>query len=137
MKVKLDYGHDGLEIAVPDSAEVLQMAPSEGLDRIEERIDHALAHPIGTPALRRLAQGRKNACVVIADITRPVPNAVILPPMLRILEEEGIAREDITRVGRYWPAPAQRRRGIGSSSSGPRSPATIASSITPPDAARP
>ena len=49
MKVKLDYGRDGLEIAVPDSAEVLQMAPSEGLDRIEERIDHALSRPIGTP----------------------------------------------------------------------------------------
>ena len=96
MRVKLDYGRDGLEIEVPDSAEVLQMAASDGLDRIEERMDHALAYPIGTPSLRRLARGRKNACVVIADITRPVPNAVILPPMLRILEEEGIAREDIT-----------------------------------------
>ena len=59
-------------------------------------MDHALAYPIGTPSLRRLARGRKNACIVIADITRPVPNAVILPPMLRMLEEEGIAREDIT-----------------------------------------
>ena len=96
MKIKLDYGRDGLEIEVPDSAEVLQMAPSDGLDRIEERMDHALAYPIGTPSLRRLARGRKNACIVIADITRPVPNAVILPPMLRMLEEEGIAREDIT-----------------------------------------
>ncbi|MCY3790569.1 MAG: lactate racemase domain-containing protein, partial [Gemmatimonadetes bacterium] len=92
MKTKLDYGRDGLEIEVPDSAAVLQMARSEGLDQLEERIDHALARPIGTPSLRRLARGRKNACIVIADITRPVPNAVILPPMLRILEEEGIAR---------------------------------------------
>ena len=57
MKVKLDYGRDGLEIEVPDSAAVLQMAPSERLDQIEERIDHALARPIGTPSLRRLAQG--------------------------------------------------------------------------------
>ncbi|MYA24120.1 MAG: DUF2088 domain-containing protein, partial [Gemmatimonadetes bacterium] len=96
MKVKLDYGRAGLEIEVPNSAEVLQMTPSEGLDCIEERIAHGLARPIGTPSLRRLARGRKNACIVIADITRPVPNAVILPPMLRILEEEGIAREDIT-----------------------------------------
>ena len=30
MKVKLDYGRDGLEIEVPNPAEVLQMAPSEG-----------------------------------------------------------------------------------------------------------
>jgi len=96
MKLKIDYGRDGLEIEVPESAQVLQMAAGAGLDRIEERLDEAIAHPMGTAGLRQLAKGRKNACVVIADITRPVPNSVILPPVLRILEEEGIARENIT-----------------------------------------
>jgi len=96
MKIRMDYGRDGLEIDVPDSAEVLQMSAASGLDQIEHRLDEVLAHPIGTPSLRQLAQGRKNACIVIADITRPVPNATILPPILRALEEEGIAREDIT-----------------------------------------
>lgn len=96
MKLKIDYGRDGLEIEVPASAQILQMAAGSELDRIAERLDEAIAHPIGTPGLRQLARGRKNACVVIADITRPVPNATILPPILRILEEEGIAREDIT-----------------------------------------
>ena len=96
MKLKIDYGRDGLEIEVPESAPVLQMAAGAGLDRIEERLNEAIAHPMGTAGLRQLAKGRKNACVVIADITRPVPNFVILPPMLRILEEAGIARENIT-----------------------------------------
>ncbi len=96
MKLKIDYGRDGLDIEVPDSAQVMQMNAAAGLDRIEERLDQALSRPLGTSALRELARGRKNACIVIADITRPVPNAIILPPMLRILEEEGIAREDIT-----------------------------------------
>ena len=96
MKLTIDYGADGLEIVVPDSAVVLQMAARAGLDEIDARIDAALAQPIGTSALRQLARGRKNACIVIADITRPVPNATILPPMLRILEEEGVARDDIT-----------------------------------------
>ena len=96
MKLKIDYGRDGLEIEVPESAPVLQMAAGAGLDRIEEHLNEAIAHPMGTAGLRQLAKGRKNACVVIADITRPVPNSVILPPMLRILEEEGIARDNIT-----------------------------------------
>ena len=48
------------------------------------------------PALARLARGRASACVVISDITRPVPNAVILPPLLRTLEEAGIERRNIT-----------------------------------------
>jgi nickel-dependent lactate racemase len=34
--------------------------------------------------------------VVISDITRPVPNKVILPPLLQVLEESGLGRENIT-----------------------------------------
>src|SRR5205823_7602792 len=55
----------------------------------------ALANPIGTPPLAQLARGRKNACILVCDITRPVPNKLILPPLLRILEDQGIARHDI------------------------------------------
>ena len=46
--------------------------------------------------LADLARGRRDACIVISDITRPVPNAAILPPILRILEAEGIPRDRIT-----------------------------------------
>jgi len=45
--------------------------------------------------LAELARGRKNACILVCDITRPVPNRVILPPILRTLEEQGIKRRDI------------------------------------------
>lgn len=96
MKVTMDYGRDGLDIEVPDHANVLQMSDAPALCNLDQKLEEALAHPIGALALRQLARGRSDACIVISDITRPVPNAKILPPMLRILEEEGIAREDIT-----------------------------------------
>ena len=96
MKLRLDYGHDGLEIEVPERAQVLRMADIAGIERLEKRLEEALCCPFGTSPLKDLAAGRKNACIVISDITRPVPNATILPPILRILEEEGIARENIT-----------------------------------------
>ena len=96
MKLTLDYGAHGLEAEVPDDAHVLHMADAPELEAMDERIEQALCHPIGTPSLAALAQGRRNACVVISDITRPVPNATILPPILRILEQAGIARQDIT-----------------------------------------
>lgn len=96
MKVTMDYGRDGLDIEVPDHANVLQMSDAPALCNLDQKLEEALADPIGALALRQLAQGRSDACIVISDITRPVPNAKILPPMLRILEEEGIAREDIT-----------------------------------------
>jgi nickel-dependent lactate racemase len=58
-------------------------------------IEAALADPIGTPPLAEVARGRTNACILICDITRPVPNRLILPPLLRTLEEQGLARKDI------------------------------------------
>ena len=96
MKVTMDYGRDGLDIEVPDHAHVLQMSDAPALSDLDQKLEEALAHPIGALALRQLARGRSDACIVISDMTRLVPNVKILPPMLRILEEEGIAREDIT-----------------------------------------
>ena len=52
-----------------------------------------LEEPIGCQSLRKLAQGRKDACILICDITRPVPNQTILGPTLRVLREAGIPRE--------------------------------------------
>ncbi len=58
---------------------------------------HKLAAPTGTPPLAELAKGRREmACVVISDITRPVPNRLILGQVLPILEAAGIARDKIT-----------------------------------------
>lgn len=96
MRLRLDYGVEGLEVDVPDDAHVVDMEDTPGLDAIEQHIEQALCHPVGTPSLARLAQSRRSACVVISDITRPVPNPLILPPILRILEEAGIPRHDIT-----------------------------------------
>ncbi|MFH1572086.1 MAG: nickel-dependent lactate racemase [Gemmatimonadota bacterium] len=96
MKLRLDYGRQGLEVQVPEHTQVLEMAATPGLDRVEARLEEALAHPLGGRPLAGLAAGRSSACVVISDITRPVPNAAILPPVLRLLEGAGIDRGRIT-----------------------------------------
>lgn len=96
MKIQIDYGRDGLQVELPDSTQVLDMADTPGLDRVDERLAQALKSPRGTEPLAALAAGRTSACIVISDITRPVPNAVILPPILETLEAAGIAREAIT-----------------------------------------
>jgi lactate racemase len=96
VRLRLDYGTEGIEAELPDHSCVLSMVDAAGLEGIEERIQQALQNPIGTESLARLAQGRLSACVVISDITRPVPNALILPPLLATLEASGIARQNIT-----------------------------------------
>jgi lactate racemase len=93
MRITLDYGRTGLEVELPDDRVVgpLAIRPAPPLADSAE----ALAHPVGTRPLAQLAPGRKNACILVCDITRPVPNRLILPPVLRTLEEQGIARRDI------------------------------------------
>ncbi len=59
------------------------------------RFSNACAIPSALRRLAELAKGRKSACILICDFTRPVPNKLILPPMLHILEEQGIPRDEI------------------------------------------
>jgi nickel-dependent lactate racemase len=98
MKLKLDYGRTGLDVTLPDDRLVgpLSIRTAVPLANPQAAIAHALAHPIGSPPLAEIARGPKNACVLVCDITRPVPNKLILPPLLRTLHEEGIRREDVT-----------------------------------------
>ena len=97
MRVRLEYGRSGLDVDLPDRNVVkcLGYRAQEPLAEPAAAIRDALAHPIGTPPLAELAQGRTSACVVVSDVTRPVPNAVLLPPILDTLQASGIPRERI------------------------------------------
>jgi len=97
MRVKLDYGRTGLEVELPDDRVVgpLAIRPAKPLDDPRGVLLTKLARPTGTPPLSELARGKKSACVVICDITRPVPNSLLLPPILETLEDAGIPREKI------------------------------------------
>lgn len=99
MRVKLDYGKTGLDVELPDSDRVvgpLAIREAAPLTDTLGALEAALAHPIGTLPLLELAKGKRDACIVICDITRPVPNQLLLPPILRTLEQAGIPREKIT-----------------------------------------
>jgi len=52
--------------------------------------------PVDSPRLRELARGKRSACILICDITRPVPNALFLPPLIRTLLDAGVPRSGIT-----------------------------------------
>jgi len=97
MRVTLDYGRSGLHVNLPDERIVgpLAIQPVAPLPDPERALLAALARPIGTAPLAEIARGRRDACILVCDITRPVPNRLILPPLLQILEEQGMARRDI------------------------------------------
>jgi nickel-dependent lactate racemase len=97
MRVCLEYGRSGLQVELPDDRVVRTLAyknaiPLEDPDAVLRK---TLQNPNGSPPLLELARGRSSACIVISDITRPVPNQLILQSLLETLEEAGLAREQI------------------------------------------
>lgn len=97
MRVHLEYGRDGLEVELPDRSVVgtLSYRSVPPLAHPERALLDVLENPTGAPSLAQLAAGRRDACILICDVTRPVPNELMLRPLLRILEDSGIPRERI------------------------------------------
>ncbi len=99
MQITLDYGKTGLPVQIPEDRLLvppLKIRDAEPLAHPDAALKEALNSPIGTPSLAQLARGKKSACILVCDITRPVPNAFLLPPILKILEAAGIPREGLT-----------------------------------------
>ncbi|HEX4608588.1 MAG TPA: nickel-dependent lactate racemase [Urbifossiella sp.] len=99
MHVTLDYGRTGLPVTLPADrliAPPLALRPAEPLPDAAATIAAAIANPIGSRSLGEIARGKKTACVVVCDITRPVPNSLILPPLLKTIEAAGVPRDGIT-----------------------------------------
>ena len=97
MQVTLDYGKTGLTVELPDANIVgpLSIKPLAVLSDPVAAVAEKVADPTGCARLSELARGRTSACIAICDITRPVPNQVILECLLPTLEASGIPRDQI------------------------------------------
>ena len=98
MKIDIAYGKEGLTIEVPDKnlVKILRMTEKPVIANSLEETLRKIESPTGSQPLSELAKGKKTACIVISDITRPVPNTLIVPPIIKVLENAGLRSEDIT-----------------------------------------
>jgi nickel-dependent lactate racemase len=98
MNVHLPFGERGVDAHVPDDAVVLVPERVAPLADSAAALRAALEQPIASPPLSKIAHAGQKVTIVVSDITRPVPNAVILSPILETLEAAGVARDDVTIV---------------------------------------
>jgi lactate racemase len=98
MKIRMAYGTTGLECDVPDAnlTALLTMQEAAAVADPAGALTQMLRAPIGGRPLAEIARGKSTACIVVCDITRPVPNRVILPPVFAELERAGIGRDQVT-----------------------------------------
>jgi nickel-dependent lactate racemase len=97
MDINLLYGKKELVLNLPEhiNVQVINKHPMPVLANSNRAIRDAFVNPIQSPTVPELARGKKSACILICDITRPVPNGLILPPLVQTLIEAGIDRENI------------------------------------------
>lgn len=95
---KFAYGKEGVEVQIPEGfTSLLIHGRSAGaIADVAAALDAALDAPIGSAPLVELARGKRTACISVCDITRPAPNSVTLPPLLKRLHEGGIPVEGVT-----------------------------------------
>jgi nickel-dependent lactate racemase len=98
MAIQLLYGRGTLPIAPPRGcvATVIEKRAMPVLADPAGAVRDALAQPVGALPLAELARGKRSACILICDITRPVPNGLFLAPLVRTLLDAGVPRAGIT-----------------------------------------
>jgi lactate racemase len=98
MKYLMNYGRTGLELDLPDhwDVTVIGKKPMPVLADPVAAMIEALKRPIGSRTLAEEAKGCSSACILICDVTRPVPNGLILPAVIRELLQAGLDARQIT-----------------------------------------
>ena len=92
------FGKGRLPITLPEQARATVIG-KKALTKLGDprgAVRQSLDQPIGAADFQTLARGRKSACILVCDITRPVPNHLFLRPMIEDLLAAGVAKERIS-----------------------------------------
>jgi lactate racemase len=97
MQIELNYGRDKLRVELPDDLPitVLRKPAMPSLLDPPGAALQALTKPVATAPLVELARTARSAAIAICDITRPVPNALFLRPLIESLRQGGIPAQNI------------------------------------------
>ena len=97
MRVRLQYGTDGLDVTVP-GREVTVLSPLfvPGLPDEEAAFLEAVRAPLSARPLSEIVGAHERVAIVIADVTRPLPSDRLLPWILRELSH--VPEDSVTIV---------------------------------------
>lgn len=117
MQTHFSFGKNGIDVSFPKGFqyEVIESRSALPVKNVQAALNAALDSPIGCKPLVELASRKKSAAISVCDITRPAPNCITLPPLLRHLHDGGIPVEGITiliATGLHRPATAEEIRSI-------------------------
>ena len=99
--VRIPIGERVAEVRVPNLVRVAEPAYIPGVKDPREEIRRAIASPIGARPLREIAAGKRQAVIVVNDITRPYPGRLMAEEILRELNAAGMRDEQVALLIAY------------------------------------
>lgn len=89
------YSQKPMSLCFPDDWDINLCAMEHRDALTEQELEDRINAPVGTDLLEEMAQGKKSACIVIDDISRPTPGSFILPIIIKKLINSGIEAQEI------------------------------------------
>ena len=111
---RIPYGRSNVEFELPPGMHgtLLVSKTAKPIADGQAAVAQALAHPIGSPPLCNIARLGDRVCIVFTDITRASPDHILVPALLKELEETGVRDDDITLlcgVGMHRPSTQEEK----------------------------
>jgi nickel-dependent lactate racemase len=107
LRTRAWYGDDRLDLDFPTDWDVAVVWPDTPRPLEEADLRDVLAKPVGQPNIRDLARGKLRPVVIVDDLTRPTPAAMLVSLVLQQFAEAGIGAHAVTVVvatGTHGPA---------------------------------
>jgi len=102
MHFDLKYGNGSLPLDLDEKRVIDVVLPGEKKPIADPQtsVSRVLEHPVGTPPLLEMLKKAKpqKLVIIVNDITRPTPYALIMPPLLQVIGAAGISDENVTLI---------------------------------------
>lgn len=96
MKVKIPFGSSYISAELPENTVIIRPKDIPGVGDGALAVKSALAQPLGTERLYKLAKGKKTVTIVVNDITRSTPSKLLVTQILKELQKAKIKEKDVT-----------------------------------------
>ncbi|MBW6519140.1 MAG: nickel-dependent lactate racemase [ANME-2 cluster archaeon] len=100
MKLELPFGNTTVSLDIPGTYSVETVIPNKTTVPPDPGtvILKALQAPIGRERLGKIVQTGDKVSIIVSDTTRPVPTALMLPPIINKLLAVNVEKKDITII---------------------------------------
>ena len=95
--IKILYGEEGYSLSIKKNWKptVIRKPKMPLIKSIKKAVTNAFLNPINSLSLSNLAKDANSACILVCDITRPVPNHLFIEKLVNTLIISGISKDNI------------------------------------------